>query len=219
MIQDTMLPMSFLLGALHAIEPGHGKTAMVAYMADPTRNFRHALMMSLGTALSHTGTLFVIALMTHAAGHALTEGHSHPLNKILEWTGALSILAIGIYLLLKRFFGSHKSARSCSHHHHSPSHGAKIPFLLGMSGGLIPCPTALAAYMSGIASGQTTHALGILLVFSIGVMVAMMIVAVMAKRLGASLARRPKWENLIVNVRVALILGVGLAYVTKLSWD
>lgn len=42
---ELTLGLAFFLGALHALEPGHGKTAMLVYLSGERRGYWHPLVM------------------------------------------------------------------------------------------------------------------------------------------------------------------------------
>ena len=46
---EVTLGLAFFLGALHAIEPGHGKTAMLVYLSGERRSFWHPVVIGIGT--------------------------------------------------------------------------------------------------------------------------------------------------------------------------
>ena len=51
---ELTLGFAFGLGAIHALEPGHGKTAMLLYLAGERKSFLHPMVMGLSSALSHS---------------------------------------------------------------------------------------------------------------------------------------------------------------------
>lgn len=232
MIQDTIIPFSFMLGVIHTLEPGHGKTAMVAYMASGKKNIGHALAIAIGSAFSHTFSLFLIAFITHLAGHALADGHlnSETVTHTLEWIGALSIVAIGAYLTIHSLRKNKSGHHHQCHHNHSKAYselestdkkhqGYKIAALLGLGGGLIPCPTALAAYFSGVASGHTEKVFIMLSAFSIGVILSFLIIAFVIRFLGSKVSQSSKFKHIekaLIFLKSKVILIIGLVYVVKL---
>ena len=70
---ELTLGLAFTLGALHALEPGHGKTAMLLYLAGERRSLLHPLVMGLSSALSHSVSLIGIAAMVHLSGESLAD--------------------------------------------------------------------------------------------------------------------------------------------------
>jgi len=69
---ELTLSLAFGLGALHALKPGHGKTAMLLYLAGERRSLLHPLVMGLSSALSHSLSLIRIAAMVHMT-HAMDK--------------------------------------------------------------------------------------------------------------------------------------------------
>ncbi len=244
MLQEALLPFSFMLGVMHTLEPGHGKTAMVAYMLSGKKNMGHALAMALGSAFSHTIVLFLIALLTHLAGHTLSQhGHADTVmfTHALEWVGALSILGIGCYLTYYALVSKRTGHSSLCQHKH-PEHscgmdqqeksvdeqhgvfsvrrpGYKMAILLGISGGVIPCPTAVAAYLSGMAKGETQSVFLMLVAFSLGVVLSFLVIAALARHAGNKIKKSSRFKNMERGwgyLRSTFILAVGFIYVAKL---
>ena len=113
---------------------------------------------------------------------------------------------------------SHDHHAHHHHHHHHPGSGqghTHIPpvsldrdditwrglVALGVSGGLIPCPSALIVMLSAIALQRIGLGLALILVFSLGlagVLTAIGIVWVQARRL---VEQTPKWMRLFQGIR------------------
>lgn len=227
--QALTFQFAFILGALHALEPGHGKTAMLAYMLGGRRNVWHAVLMGVGSALSHSLSIFLIAGLTHVAAHLLTEGHleNSPLTRPFEWISAGLIFGIGIYLLVEAMREHEGHPHCCAHHAHKESpafskrhsnedhRGYRVAALLGLGGGLMPCPSALAAFLSGMASGNSVQALSTIAVFAVGVATSLVAVGVALRYLGqrfADMSISPKRRKLYKCLHSLLILGVGSFY-------
>ena len=60
------LKTAFILGVLHSLELGHGKTAMLAMMLDSKRKWWDSLTFAVSSVLSHSALILLIAL-THLA--------------------------------------------------------------------------------------------------------------------------------------------------------
>lgn len=67
---------------------------------------------------------------------------------------------------------SHDHSHSHGHHHHAPDGdrplGAMGLLLLGISGGIVPCPAALAILLASASVGNIGKGLAMVLVFSVG---------------------------------------------------
>jgi len=100
---EMTLGLAFFLGAIHALEPGHGKTAMLVYLSGERRGFWHPVVMGLSSALAHSVSLLAIAFIVHATQHAITGDHHHEdgrIISIMQWISGLLVLAVGIWLLI-----------------------------------------------------------------------------------------------------------------------
>lgn len=85
---ELTLGLAFFLGAIHALEPGHGKTAMLVYLSGQRRGFWHPIVMGLSSALAHSTSLLIIAFIVHLTQHALTGDHHHEDEQVvavMQW--------------------------------------------------------------------------------------------------------------------------------------
>src|SRR5437762_13983942 len=57
------LPSAVVLGALHGLEPGHSKTMMAAFIVSIRGTVRQAALLGLSATISHTGIIWVLALV------------------------------------------------------------------------------------------------------------------------------------------------------------
>ena len=125
------------------------------------------------------------------------------------------------------------------HHHHAHSHGGGsehshvIPegevslgslIALGVSGGLVPCPSALILMLSAIGIGRTAFGLGMLVMFSAGLALVLMAIGMMvihAKHLlpESGVLRNSPFFRLVpvFSAVVVMILGV-LMTLTSMGW-
>src|SRR5207247_2980681 len=58
------LLIAFGLGAAHALEPGHGKTVVAAYLVGSRGTPKHAVWLGLIVTLTHTFGVFALGLLT-----------------------------------------------------------------------------------------------------------------------------------------------------------
>ena len=113
--------LAVVLGASHALLPGHGKTVMAAYIAGRQGSSRDAVLVGATVTATHTGGVLVIGL-------ALTLSSSLAGESVLAWLGVASglmIAALGAALFLgaarHRTLGhGHHHAFGHGHHHHHP---------------------------------------------------------------------------------------------------
>ncbi|QGV77145.1 sulfite exporter TauE/SafE family protein [Streptomyces ficellus] len=110
---------ALLLGAMHALAPGHGKTMMAAAAAAGGRSSRRD-MLALAGSVTLTHTLGVFAL-----GALITAG-SAAAPSVVSWLGIASgtLVAVAGGLLLRRAWRRRHHAHGHSHGHtHGHGHG------------------------------------------------------------------------------------------------
>ena len=90
------------LGAFHALEPGHGKTVVAAYLVGSRGTARHALLLGLVVTAAHTVGVYLLGIVTlYASRHVVPE-------RLYPWLGAASgvlITLLGVSLLWRRLGG------------------------------------------------------------------------------------------------------------------
>jgi len=117
-IAGSALMIAAGLGALHALEPGHGKTVVAAYLVGARGTAWHAAMLGLIVTASHTAGVFLLGAATMYASRYVVPDRLYP------WLAAgsgLVIAVLGIVLFLRRLAG-HEIG-----HHHRPGHGHDHP--------------------------------------------------------------------------------------------
>nr|WP_106982279.1 nickel transporter [Streptomyces rimosus] len=182
------LATALLLGALHALAPGHGKTLMAAAAAAGGRSSRRDVL-ALGLSVTVTHTLGVFAL------GALIAAGSAAAPSVVAWLGVASgaLVAGAGAVLLRRALRmrrnghghghghshghshphdhdhghEHEHEHGHGHHHHHPTRpGLRGIVLLGFAGGLVPSPSAVVVLVGAAALGQAWF--GFLLVVAYG---------------------------------------------------
>ena len=173
------LVVAFGLGAAHALTPGHGKTIVGAYLVGSRGTPKHALFLGLTTTITHTAGVFAFGLLVlFASRYILPE-------KLYPWLGVLSgllVVLIGFSLFrghLSSWLHRNQSAAledegyhthfGISHTHTpQPEMGWRSLLALGVSGGLLPCPSALILLLSAVALQKVGFGLVLIVAFSIG---------------------------------------------------
>ncbi len=219
------------LGALHALEPGHGKTIVAAYLVGSRGTARHALLLGLIVTASHTAGVFALGAITLYASRYIVPEQLYP------WLGVfsgLTIAGLGGYMFLRRWSGldlehSHTSGQLHSHWFSSPDRKVAAPvesvksvslyqlFALGITGGIIPCPAALVVLLSAFALHRIGLGFFLIIAFSLGlaaVLIAFGMVMVYGRRFMARLRvdgpLTTRWLP-VVSAAFMTILGAGIA--------
>lgn len=190
-----------LLGGLHALSPGHGKTIVAAYLVGNKGTIRHALFLGLTVTLTHTIGVFALGLITLFASQYILPERLFP---ILSFISGLVVVLMGAGLLftrlssflgIKAFVHQHNGNTTHNHwnffsdHSHSEKDTSHLPLgtegnpvtwsnllALGISGGLLPCPSALVVLLAAIALHRVLYGLLLVLSFSIGLALVLTII-------------------------------------------
>jgi nickel/cobalt exporter len=183
------LPIAVVLGALHALEPGHAKSLMAAYIVAIRGTTRQAVVLAVSAATGHTIIVWILAIAALALGERYIVDQAEP------WLTALS--GVLIVLLAIRMFWVLRRRNRHSHHHHGHGHGHEHQhdhghsheppvisghvgtgqiFWFGFTGGLLPCPAAIAVLL--ICVQLKEFALGVAMVAAFSVGLALTLIAI-----------------------------------------
>lgn len=102
---------AFVLGAAHALTPGHGKTIVAAYLVGSRGTLKHAAFLGAMVTFTHTIVVFALGLATLLLFQFIVP---EKVIQALSVISGLSIVAMGAWVLRKRL----KSRQSTTHHHH-----------------------------------------------------------------------------------------------------
>jgi len=227
-----------ILGAMHALTPGHGKTIVAAYLVGSRGTARHAAFLGLTTTITHTAGVFILGLVTLFLSHFLLPEQLYP------WLGVVSgalVCAIGLSLLsarLRRLIRHNDRDHSHDHHHshdhghsHNHDHGdahdhsqSHLPpgadgtplnwrslLALGISGGLLPCPSALVVLLSAIALQRVGFGLLLIVAFSFGLASVLTAIGILLVHAGRLVERVPARGRLLQTVPVGSALVITIA--------
>ena len=213
------------LGALHALTPGHGKTVVAAYLVGARGTARHALFLGLVVTATHTLGVYLLGLATLIASHAVVP------ERLFPWISALSgllVVGIGASLAVSRLAAlsdghhhhpdGHTHAHPHDHHGHDHTHalpagpiGWRSLLALGVSGGLLPCPSALVVMLGAIALGRIAFGLCLIVAFSAGLAAVLTTVGI------ALVYARGLLERLPLDGRLARLAPVASAVVVSVA--
>ena len=198
------------LGALHAAAPGHGKTIIAAAVVSSGTGLRQAFTLGAAAAVAHTASVAVIGIAVAAFGVTAPE-------RAFPWlTLAGGFVAIGVGSSLAiRWLESRRTALVHAHDH-GPHDGSRRTLVwLGLTGGLVPSPSALLVLLAAIGLGRAW--LGALLVvcYGIGTAITLAAIALVVARAGTRVERRGARPGMLARltsfVRPAGALGVVVA--------
>jgi len=207
------LAVAAALGAFHALEPGHGKTVVAAYLVGSRGTARDAVLLGLTVTASHTAGVYLLGGVTLYASRYVVPERLYPWLAVFS---GVAIAVLGFTLFLRRY-GAHKADHSHAHshdhadthahphdaadHHHGPGghHHPHLPhrepdgavslpalLALGVTGGIVPCPAAVVVLLSALSLNRVGFGLLLIVAFSVGlaaVLIAIGILMVYAGRL------------------------------------
>jgi nickel/cobalt transporter (NicO) family protein len=217
---------SFWLGAVHAATPGHGKTVSAAYLVGTRGRPTDALALGIFVTLAHTSGITLFALLATIGSTALSQRAESQLSLVT----ALVMLGVGVWMLGSHWHGrahTHAHADEHSHfgvrHSHYPGGGLEhvgkrpswtILLALGLAGGLLPDPAALAVLLAAVANGRFVLGLLTVVVFSLGFATVLVVVGTVVGRLGQSALSRfvpePRWLDWLQAGTAGVVTIVGL---------
>jgi nickel/cobalt transporter (NicO) family protein len=234
---------AMILGAIHAMSPGHGKTVVGAYLVGSRGTARHAAFLGLTVTITHTAGVFALGLVTLLASEYVVPERLFPILSLIS--GGL-VAAIGLSLFFGRLRGAlfsnsgipeHDHDHHDGHHHHGSdpglphSHGGKVHshlppgadssrvtwkslLALGISGGILPCPSALVVLLAAISLHRVGYGLLLVFFFSIGlagVLTAVGLIFVYAKRVLKSAGAFGRLAKVLPIASAFVISCAGLA--------
>jgi ABC-type nickel/cobalt efflux system permease component RcnA len=223
-------------GAWHALLPGHGKTLMAAYMVGSETRLRHAVAIGSAVAVMHTASVLGLGLLV------ITLEQTFRPESLYPWLGLLSgLVAIGLgaYLTIGRLtaWSAARTAQGHEHDHevedhhdprdahnhdgHSHSHGLpegvsltsrRGMLALALAGGILPSPSALIVMLGAINAHRVGYGIGLIVAFSVGLALALIVVSLGALRARAAMANRLSsfWGRFVPVLSASAIVLVGV---------
>jgi len=110
---------AFVLGAAHALTPGHGKTIVAAYLVGSRGTLRHAAFLGAMVTFTHTVSVFLLGMATLFLFQYVVP---EKVTRILGAISGLSIVAIGGWMLYQRLRATGPHSHGQHHHDHEHDH-------------------------------------------------------------------------------------------------
>jgi nickel/cobalt exporter len=195
-------------GAAHALSPGHGKTIITAYLIGQRGTPRHAALLGLIVTVTHTIGVFALGIVTLALSRFIVPEELYP------WLNLVSgLLVVGIGASVLRARWRHRHPHTHHHDHHHELSGRSL-LAVGISGGLLPCPSALVVLLAAISLHRIGFALLLILAFSAGLALTITgigLVAVFARGAFRRLSFDGRALSLLPALSALVILAAGVA--------
>ena len=236
------LPVAVVLGALHALEPGHAKSLMAAYIVAIRGTAGQAALLGLSAAAGHTIVVWILAVAALLFGQNLIAEQAEPWLTLLS--GVLVVLlALRMFLRLRSSHQHHHGGHhhhDHDHHHHGHSHdnghpqhhaqpktGASAADIIwfGFTGGLLPCPAAIAVLLVCIQLKQFTLGIVMVAAFSVGLAGTLVIIGIAASWASTKASTTWPWLDRIaqrlpyLSAGIVMILGLVItAFGLQATW-
>jgi nickel/cobalt transporter (NicO) family protein len=208
-------------GAAHALTPGHGKAIVAAYLVGTRGTAKHAFLLGGIVTVTHTIGVFALGLVTLALSEFIVPEQLYPW---LNLVSALLVVGVGLAVLRARYWHAHAHRHGHHHHHdhhhheHEQGQGLRGLVAVGVSGGILPCPTALVVLLAAISLHRVGYGLLLIVAFSIGlatVVTAIGLVAVTAKRAFSRLRLDGPLVRALPALSALVVLGLGVAMTAR----
>jgi nickel/cobalt transporter (NicO) family protein len=203
--------LSFGVGALHALGPGHGKTLMAAYLVGSGGGVRHAVAVGGAVAVMHTASVLALGIVVLSATEVFAPEAVYPW---LALASGLTALALGAGMLVARLA---RWGEGIERHHDHPRPGRAVLSRKGLTaialaGGILPSPSALLVLLASVAIHRVAYGLVLIAAFSLGLASALVAVGIIALRTRDALAHRlsTRLGRLVPVASAAVIAMLGL---------
>ena len=208
------LAAAFFWGMAHALSPGHGKTIVAAYLVGRRGTPWHAAALGAIVTATHTIGVFALGLVTLALSAFIVPEQLYPWLNLIS--GVL-VVAIGATVFRSRFrHRGHTHDHDHHHEHEAPSRGSLVA--VGITGGLLPCPSALVVLLAAISLHRVAFGMLLIVAFSAGLALSITgigLVAVYAKRVFKRASFEGRLVRLLPAASALVILAAGLAMTAR----
>jgi ABC-type nickel/cobalt efflux system permease component RcnA len=202
---------ALLWGAAHALSPGHGKTIVTAYLVGQRGTPRHAALLGLIVTVTHTIGVFALGLVTLLLSRFIVPDELYPW---LNLVAGLLVVAIGASVLRARWKHGRAHAHGHEHHHHDHDLSRRSLVTVGVTGGLLPCPSALVVLLAAISLHRVAFGMLLVVAFSAGLALTITgigLVAVLARGAFRRFSLEGRLVSLLPVASALVILGAGIA--------
>ena len=180
------------------MSPGHGKTLVAAYLVGTQGTAEHALFLGLATTITHTAGVFALGFITLALSQFILPEQLYPWlsaasgllvvciglslarRRLRPGRSQSTILCMTMTTAMTTAIShdhshdhGHDHTHDHGHSHLPPGAGGKPVtwrglLALGVSGGLLPCPSALVLMLGAISLNRIGFGLLLIVAFSLG---------------------------------------------------
>jgi ABC-type nickel/cobalt efflux system permease component RcnA len=216
------LLLAIALGALHALEPGHGKTLLAVSLVGARATPRQAIILAVALTVAHTAGVLALGFVVLAATRWIVPEQIYPW---ITLASGLFVTILGARAVArevrKRLPTAHVHAHAhphahphehghvhaADHHHHGHDDGhthvipgtAPLTFrtavIAAASGNVAPCPAALVVLLAAISLHRIGYGLALIVAFSVGLALVLTVLGIAVVRSAAWLVARPQFDR------------------------
>ena len=207
---------AFGLGVLHALEPSHGKPLLLLQMVAGRMSWKRSFFIILISVVTH---FLMVGSITFLLATAFTYGAANDLmseqtEKIFGVVSGLMLIAFGLWLYFYRHQHCHHSHNDhCASHDHSHKL-RKQDFLLGLTTGLMPCPTSWVVVSNAVNVQSPWQALTWLVWFCLGMTAVLIglgaLIALGVSRVSTKKLESHSFEVKLITAQAVLVMLLGL---------
>lgn len=219
------LLLAIVLGALHALEPGHGKTLLAVSLVGARATRRQALILASALTVAHTAGVLALGLIVLAALPQVATERIYPWITLASGVLVTIFGARAVAREVRRRLPfahahvhehthahphqhDHVHADGAGHHHHDDGHHhdhaipgtAPLTFrsavIAAVSGNIAPCPAAFVVLLAAIQLRQIAYGLALIVAFSVGLAAVLTVLGVAVVRGAGWLVARPQFDRL-----------------------
>ncbi len=205
---------AFGLGALHAIEPGHGKALLAFTLVGSRATVRQAVILAASLTFAHTVGVFILGFVLFFAVGFASES-IYPWITLLSGAAVAIIGARNLAKFVRARYGHehegvmHRHAHTGDHHHGdgADGHAHVIPgngpidfrgaVVAALSGGVAPCPAAIVVMLAALRLHQLGYGMFLIVVFSMGLAAVLTGLGLAVVHGSAFVSRSGKFERLV----------------------
>jgi len=210
------LAAAFFWGMAHALSPGHGKTIVAAYLVGQRGTPWHAAALGAIVTATHTIGVFALGLVTLALSAFIVPEQLYPW---LNLVSGVLVVAIGATVFRSRFrHRGHTHGHTHNHHHEHEAPSRRSLVAVGVTGGLLPCPSALVVLLAAISLHRVAFGMLLIVAFSAGLALSITgigLVAVFAKQVFKRASFEGRLVRLLPAASALVILAAGLAMTVR----
>ena len=214
MTESLTITSIFLLGCLHALEPGHGKTFLLAYTVGGKLDFQKILLLTASLLVSHFIVLSLIAIIFNLA---MSEIASAFLHEFSHWLAPGIVITFGSYILIRAIYKTrHIHSDDCGHEHEKFNDSTiENPIAVGLLTGMLPCASSLAVVMMTGITPSLISILRFIMIYVFGIALVLFLIVLtfnFTKNILINKFTQIKYNLNLDIVSGCLILVVGLIY-------